>query len=785
MELGKIALRRGDFRQASNYCLEATYAAYYYVDLGVIEEAFYYGTLAHILGNNKTIYPPLENAIKWARMKGDRRELHVSLLLSAAENFAVLGQTPQAVNLITEASRRIGRSDIGAGRLGTRLEYLTAQILFQQGQVEKGATKFASIVNRLKQQSRKRMQIALADLWTTQNVFTPRTAMEVYGQVLSDPSGADWMHEPMEALAVLLSPHSQIFERWFLVALNRPDHLRAIEIADLARRHRFFCAMPMGGRLLSLRWMLDGPEEDLDDQSKLRRRDLLTAWPKYAQLKQQAEAIRAQLKQLPLVTDDRTESLEQTNLFKKLAIISEQQEAVLREIALRREPASMVFPPIRSTADVQKSLPDGHAMLIFFSAQQYLHAFLMNNQQYSYWQLGLSAENARGTEMTRTNKPMIYKKLVRDKVGLVLRDIGNFGSMNELSVDDIMSDEWKENAEELLQMLLDGTSCKGVPADFSVPFKELAIVPDDVLWYVPFEALQVNVAGKKMPLIGRFRIRYAPTMSLGVGSGPARQNVANPKTGVVVGKLWPRDDEDVARQAFMKLAGVVGGAVPLTSPLPAPSSYYGTLMDQLIVLDDMDTDDTLPFNWAPTSIDSTRPLNRLSDWFRLPQAAPRDVILPGFHTQAETGLKRLATTRPGDELFLTVTGMMATGSKSILLSRWRTGGYTAFNLVKEYSQELPFKTPADAWQRSVFLTASRRFDIDMEPRIKRALVDEAPRAMHPFFWSGYMLVDAGKSVQQRQQAPGGNPAIAPLGPRPDGGPAAGGAGPAIVPLDQR
>lgn len=774
LELGKILMRKGDFKQASGYFLEATYAAHFYEDLGVLEEAFYYGTLTHILGNNKTIYPPLERAIEWAKLRQERRELHVSLLLSAAENFAVLGQTQQAINLITEAGRRIGRTDIGAGRLGTRMQYLTAQILFQQGQVEKGAAQFASIVDRIKLQSRKRLQIVLADTWAMQNVFTPRMAMDVYSMVLADPSDADWTFEPMEALAVLLSPHPQIFERWFLVAINRPDHLRAIEIADLARRHRFYCSMPMGGRLLSLRWILDGSEQNMDEASRLRRRDLLVAWPRYAQLKQQAEGIRAQLEKLPLVTKDRTEGMKQSELLKQLAVISEQQEAVLREIALRREPAAMVFPPVRSTADMQQSLPDGHAMLIFFSTQDYIHAFLMNNQQYSYWQLGLSAENARGTEMARTNQPMIYKNLVRDKIGEVLRDIGNFGSMNELSVDDILSEEWKENAEELLKLLLDGTNRKGVPADFSVPFKELAIVPDDVLWYVPFEALQVDVAGKKMPLIGRFRIRYTPTMSLGVETGRAQQNVGNPNAAVVVGKLWPRDDEEVARKAFLKLAGSVRGAVPITSPMPGPSAYYGTLFDQLIVLDDMDTDGNLPYNWAPTSIDSNRPFNRLSDWFRLPQAAPRDVILPGFHTKAETGLKRLDANRQGDEVFLAVTGMMATGSKSLLISRWRTGGYTAFNLVKEYAQELPFKTPADAWQRSVFLTASQRFDVEMEPRIKRANLAEAPKAMHPFFWSGYMLVDSGKSAQQQPAGPGVGPAIVPLGPNPGGGPPVGG-----------
>ena len=98
---------------------------------------------------------------------------------------------------------------------------------------------------------------------------------------------------------------------------------------------------------------------------------------------------------------------------------------------------------------------------------------------------------------------------------------------------------WKKAAKQLLDGILDGSQ-----ADLTAHFPEMAIVPDGFLWYVPFEALQVNVQGQLRPLISRFRIRYAPTVSLAVPEGPGLN--PNGQTAVVVGRLFGREDEGVA-----------------------------------------------------------------------------------------------------------------------------------------------------------------------------------------------------------------------------------------------
>ncbi len=86
---------------------------------------------------------------------------------------------------------------------------------------------------------------------------------------------------------------------------------------------------------------------------------------------------------------------------------------------------------------------------------------------------------------------------------------------------------------------------------------------------------------------------------------------------------------------------------------------------------------------------------------------------------------------------------MSTGTRTVLLSRWRTGGRTCYELMREFAQELPHSSAAAAWQRSVVLARDGLVDSETEPRVKRSSGSTELTAKHPFFWSGYLLVDPG------------------------------------------
>ena len=113
---------------------------------------------------------------------------------------------------------------------------------------------------------------------------------------------------------------------------------------------------------------------------------------------------------------------------------------------------------------------------------------------------------------------------------------------------------------------------------------------------------------------------------------------------------------------------------------------------------------------------------RSADWLNLPWGHPAEIILPGFHTTAEDSLEaaRRKGSIPGNDVFLNVCGLMSTGTRTILLSRWRTGGQSSYDLVREFVQELPHTSPADAWQRAVLLEMDARLNLEAEPRVKKS-----------------------------------------------------------------
>ncbi len=98
---------------------------------------------------------------------------------------------------------------------------------------------------------------------------------------------------------------------------------------------------------------------------------------------------------MPLAPDDAEKAKKLGQAMIALQEVGRKQEIVLREIALRREPALIAFPPLRTTAEIQKSLLPGHALLVFFSTGSNLHAFLLNRDKYADWQVALLPKRSR------------------------------------------------------------------------------------------------------------------------------------------------------------------------------------------------------------------------------------------------------------------------------------------------------------------------------------------------------------------------------------------------------
>jgi len=126
------------------------------------------------------------------------------------------------------------------------------------------------------------------------------------------------------------------------------------------------------------------------------------------------------------------------------------------------------------------------------------------------------------------------------------------------------------------------------------------------------------------------------------------------------------------------------------------------------------------------------------------------MILPGFHTSAENA-SRIGN---GSEIFFSVLAMQASGAQTILLSRWNQGGTTSYDLVGEFLRNYREKPAPIAWQDAVMSVANRSIKFDEEPRIKTVANEEPLRANHPFFWSGFLLIDQGElSAEEDEPIP--------------------------------
>lgn len=713
LELGKLAFQQGKYDAAIKLLMEATYTGAHFERYEVMDEAFRYAALAHLVKGGQGTPAPFVPAAAWARQKGIRT-LQASLYTSLGEILATNGDIAGATSALGQARAAMNRSQMNASQYGVRFNYEWAKVQFAAGKETPGKAALGAAMSFEKAASRRLFQINLIDKLVTSGApgITERTADLLYTEVLREPTAADWIVEPMQTLAVVSNPHPIPYEHWLEIALSRKEFDKALNIADRIRRHRFFATLPLGGRMLALRWVMEAPKESLTAAAALQRQDLLLKYPKYAELSRHARETLAELEKLPLAAKDDAASRHQAKLLADLARTSTAQEGILEQIALRREASEFLFPPLMETKAIQQALPEGTLVIAYIATSQNVHAFALGRDNYAWFKLSAPA------------------KVKADVVDL-LKQMGHLDRNQPVRADDLLSDGWKKSAARLLAQLANNTK----PEEWQ-RYRHLVVVPDGVLWYVPFEALQVPTDDGTRDLGSTLHIRYCPTLSLVLPDGRGRKLLS--RTAIFPGKMMLRDEPSLTAAVADRLSEAVTGAAIVPSMLPGPSSLYAAALQRLVVLQDMDDADKGIYAVSPMQADKGKPGSSLADWFSLPWSGPEEVVLPGFHTQAEYALRRGGT---GDELFLTICGLMSTGSRSILISRWRTGGQTSLDLMREYVQELPHSTPTKAWRRSVELAKATVIDPAAEPRVRMTTGAGEIKADHPFFWAGYLLVD--------------------------------------------
>jgi hypothetical protein len=541
--------------------------------------------------------------------------------------------------------------------------------------------------------------------------------------LLADPTPADSLARPLESMAVMKTPHDGAFARWLLAALERRNLNAAMEVTDRAKRRRFHYALPWGGRLDAVRYLLLAPENVLTPAQAAQRRDLMQRAPNFAGTVAAVEKLHGQIQTAWVAAPNDDQKKQLARLWDDYVAALQDQEVELGQIALARLPAGLSFPPMMTAAEVQSQLKPGQAVLIYHDSPDGLLGFLISPQSSAHWNCGPSNRLA----------------------GLVsnfLRALGNYDANREMTADQLIADDWHKPSEQLALALLDGSSL--TPAAIT----ELIVIPDGLAWYVPFEALRVESENRTEPLTAFCKVRYAPTVGLAFDAPDAWRRVQ--RTGLAIGDIVISKKPEERLEKTASLQAALESPMVLDMPADAPSPTLASLLDSLVILADVNAETPDPLAWAPLPIDRAEQHGALRNWLMLPGNGPQRVVLPGMHTIAERGGKAprrrgadAASNLPGNELFYASCGLMSAGAETLLLSRWRVGGQSTLDLVREFVQELPHTSAADAWQRSVQLLRESPIDPTGELRVQPGKKPVDLTGYHPFFWAGYLVVDTG------------------------------------------
>ena len=710
LEMANVGLVTENYEVAGTLAVEASISAATFFQYDLIEESLSLGSTIHLM-RSKTPYPPLENAIVWANRERARL-MQASLTVRMAECLAESGQPDLAAKVLRQTGSSINnRTTLANAVVSARLKYVAALVQFLKADFSGGLKNLSDALARFQKGSLWLYRLGLADTLVVNGAINSRQADLLYGTLLHDPTEMDWRVDPFEATAFLASNHVGPMERWFDIVVDRKDMARAVGIAEMVRRHRFFASLPMGGRLMAFRWVMHGPEESLSAKARKQRQAFYAQNPKYKLLSDQANQMRDQLLLLPAkIEPGSDEARKQAKICKELGEASDIQEAMLASFALRREPAELVFPPQFEISEFRETIEEDQLALVTLSTNSGYHLFFVNSSSVSYLGLGNPRDVQRG-------------------VSGLLKKLGLMEAAMDIA--DLKSEEWKAESAKLTAKIFGS-----VPADAWKDVRELVIVPDGLLWYLPFELLRVGEDEEQKNLRDLVDIRYSPTLFLAYGAQREQRKLE--RTAVVVAKMHSRVEPEMSAKAFEKLEAELPNAVKYER-VRIPSNVLGSVIDQLIVWSDVrQARGDSAFSMMPMQIDQGKTGTTLGSWMSLPWEGPDHLVMPGFNSDGGTSLRSKLN---GSDLFLTTMGLMASGTRSILISRWRMGGANSLALSRNYSTRRPKMGGSKALRESIKLSRGLALNYENEPRLRTKKNDEALKAEHPAFWAANMFLE--------------------------------------------
>lgn len=758
--LGRIALASDRVDDAARLFEEASFSAADYGDARGLEEAFRLAFAAHMAAGTRGVPPVIRGGCEWTQNR--LPVLHARLLAMQAECLSAAGDQRRAAATLKEIDGRMLKADPGRGAAGADHAYAAATIAYAAGDITAGDSELGRGLAIATRRSPKVFQTTrLVELVTEgATIVTDRQADAMFSRLLGDPTARDYAVDPLDTLAGMSTPRPEAFDAWVMVAGRRGEET-ALLVAESAARNRWLASQPLGGRRVAVLRSLAADPQGLPAADAARRAAVLATHPDMRPLLDDLARRRTALLQAAAaarpVAGDKPVLPGTDEDWRAYARLATQLRQRVTAIAAGRDATVIDFPPLTPSAEIRRRLAPRQLILSFHVTRGGLVGVLESRDRTAFWQVQQAAGLPRA-------------------VGDLATSLCLFDPVAAVPTDKLIASDWRSATAQVERMLFENSK-----VSLAEGIDELIVVPDGLLWYVPFELLPVasNRQGGQDgegPRLLRdvCRIRYAPTRSLAVLRFDPRRPTE--RTGVHVGKMFRGDKPVVTERTRDRLLAELDGAAPLViSPQGPPPALVASLYDSLVIFDELSTSGPLS-TWPLVPASSGQPGLSFDEWLAPPRKRAHCVLLPGLQTVMAAGLDKLPP-RPGEDLFLAVTTLLAAGSHTAVVGRWRTGGKVGVDLMAEFVRDMNApdgidQPVAERWRRAVDVVAAEQPDPEQEPRIRVSAKAVLPDARHPFFWAGYLLVDCGGGVYSDEPQPPGaprpKPPLAPAGMAPPG-----------------
>ncbi|MEO1524981.1 MAG: CHAT domain-containing protein [Planctomycetota bacterium] len=621
-------------------------------------------------------------------------------LLAAADAAITAGDLNTAANHLNDARSLSSRRDVAQPRMEAYGAYIAARLAARQPTAANGdvtpwnepLTQMLGFVSN--NRNRRRPLISMPRLYQLQRVRLAvgrdvggQSADVLLARYADDPAQDVWRRDPVDAIAGHLADRDTLRVARLRTAVARESANDIIARVDDVQLGRLRQTLPIGGRVLAVRGISRLDDALLDGKA--------VAWRNKAPkpIRDLRAAVNAGL------PDDMETALPTIANLEKKAWAA----------ALDRYVLPNVVPKPLETKLPMAVLPPNVALLTFFEDANTMYVTLATNKKSMFW-------------------PIRGPKRMQADIGKLMRAVGATPTRGPRLPTD---DGWRKLAVGLRDRLIPSET--GTLLDGPLNgVEQLVVIPDKLLWYVPFELFPVE--GEDSELLGEsIKISYAATPSLALS--PTALPSTSPIIGLTAGMFFaPREAETNASMVQSIVDSVDAEAlVRLPVDYPASTAQCGAKCGHLIVGE--------PTNPNPKFLetrlaahDASAPLGNLGHWLGYRAKKPSTVLLAGFRSNLDTTLPV-----SGNEIFQTIATLQLAGVRDVVISRWALGGESTATLIREYVQELPFVGAQGALDRAKSVLQRTELSPLAEPTLANGDQDrETLTGAEPFFWSSYL-----------------------------------------------